>query len=328
MDGEMVPWREARVHVLTHTLHYGMGSFEGIRAYQALRGTAIFRLDDHLRRLFDSAHILGMRCPFEREVIRQACIDSVHINGLSSAYIRPMFFFGAQGMGLHTANLQVQAVVAAWHWETYLGAEALERGIRVKTSSYVKHHVNACMGKAKANGHYINSMLALTEAQEQGYDEALLLDTTGYVAECSGENIFIVRGGTLYTPYTTAALEGITRDTILGLARDQGLSVIEKLITRDEVYIADEVFLTGTAAEVTPVRELDGRTIGHGRRGPICEDLQQRFFNLVQGRSPQYSSWLTPVEPAASASDAAKNRTQKSEAEHAQQERRQQVGSP
>ncbi len=294
-DGEMVPWREARVHVLTHTLHYGMGVFEGVRAYAADGGTAIFRLDAHTRRLLGSAHIMGMAMPFDADTLNEAQRAVVRENGLKSAYLRPMAFYGAEGMGLRADNLRVHVIVAAWEWGAYLGAEGLEQGIRVKTSSLTRHHVNITMCKAKANGHYVNSMLALGEALRDGYDEALLLDVEGYVAEGSGENFFMVRDGVIYTPELTSALEGITRDTVLHLAADLGIEVREKRITRDEVYIADEAFFTGTAAEVTPIRELDGRTIGSGRRGPVTHKLQERYFDLVHGRLPEYAHWLTPV---------------------------------
>jgi branched-chain amino acid aminotransferase len=295
VDGELVPWREAQVHVLTHTLHYGMGVFEGVRAYKAEQGTAIFRLPQHTRRLFGSAHIMKMPVPWDRETIDAAHKTVVRENGLDSAYIRPMFFYGSEGMGLRADNLKVHAIVAAWEWGAYLGAENMERGIRIKTSSYTRHHVNINMCKAKANGHYINSMLALNEALTSGYDEAMLLDVDGFVAEGSGENIFIVRDGVLYTPDLTSALEGITRDTIVQLAQDEGLEVREKRITRDEVYLADEAFFTGTAAEVTPIREVDDRLIGHGGRGPVTERLQGLYFDVVHGRREKYAGWLTLV---------------------------------
>ncbi len=294
-DGELVPWREAKVHVLTHTLHYGMGVFEGVRAYKAEQGTAIFRLQEHTDRLFRSAHIMSMKVPFEKKAINQAQLSAVKENGLDSAYIRPMFFYGSEGMGLRADNLKVHVIVAAWSWGSYLGADGLEKGIRIRTSSFTRHHVNISMCKAKANGHYINSMLALQEALSCGYDEALLLDNEGYVAEGSGENIFIVRNGVIYTPELTSALDGITRDTIFQLAKEVGIPVKEKRITRDEVYVADEAFFTGTAAEVTPIRELDNRTIGSGGRGPITEKLQTMFFDAVHGRSPQYENWLSYV---------------------------------
>jgi len=295
-DGKMVPWREAKVHVLTHTLHYGMGVFEGIRAYHAKSGTAIFRLQEHTRRLFDSAHILGISIPYDQQTINEACRAVVRDNGLDSAYIRPMCFYGAEGMGLRADNLRVHAMIAAWSWGAYLGAEGIEKGIRVRTSSYTRHHVNITMCKAKANGNYMNSMLALQEALACGYDEALLLDNEGYVTEGSGENIFIVRDGIIYTPDLTSALAGITRATIFTLAAEElGLTIREKRITRDEVYIADEAFFTGTAAEVTPIRELDNRAIGAGTRGPITERLQSLFFDVVHGRHTKHKDWLTFV---------------------------------
>ncbi len=293
LDGEMVPWREAKTHVLTHTLHYGMGCFEGVRAYHAEQGTAIFRLQEHTDRLFRSAHILRMPMPFDKDTINQACIAAVAENNLDSAYLRPMVFYGSEGMGLRADNLKTHVMVAAWEWGSYLGEEGMEKGIRIRTSSYTRHHVNITMCKAKANGNSMNSMLALQEALEVDYDEALLLDNEGYVAEGSGENIFIVRNGQILTPDLTSALEGITRDTIFILARELGYEIREKRITRDEVYVADEAFFTGTAAEVTPIRELDGRTIGEGRRGPITEKLQTMYFDQVHGRRQQYPEWLT-----------------------------------
>lgn len=295
LDGELVPWREARVHVLTHTLHYGMGVFEGVRAYGTPKGPAIFRLHAHTRRLFDSARIMRMTIPFDADTLNEAQKAVVRENGLESAYIRPMCFYGSEGMGLRADNLKVHAMVAGWHWGAYLGDEAIENGIRVRTSSYTRHHVNISMCKAKANGHYINSMLALQEAVQDGYDEAMLLDNEGYVAEGSGENIFLVHDGTLYTPELTSALNGITRDTILHFAQEIGVPLVEKRITRDEVYIADEAFFTGTAAEVTPIREVDNRPIGSGTRGPVTERLQKMYFDQVQGRRSQYPDWLTPV---------------------------------
>ncbi|MBK5944658.1 MAG: branched-chain amino acid transaminase [Halorhodospira halophila] len=295
LDGEMLPWREARVHCLTHTLHYGMGVFEGLRAYTTDQGPAIFRLHEHTRRLFNSAKILGMEIAHTPETINQACIDAVRRNGLSSAYIRPMSFYGSEGMGLHADGLRTHTMVAAWHWGAYLGDESRERGIRVQTSSFTRHHVNIAMCRAKANGNYMNSMLAVQEAARAGCDEALLLDVDGFVCEGSGENFFMVRDGVLHTPALTSALEGITRDTILRLAAEEGIEVRERRITRDEVYIADEAFFTGTAAEVTPIRELDGRTIGPGHRGPITERLQSRYFAAVEGRDPAHTDWLTFV---------------------------------
>ena len=295
LDGELVPWREAKTHVLTHTLHYGMGVFEGIRAYETGAGTALFRLEDHTRRLFGSAHILNMPMPFDRETVNRACLSAVRENGLASAYIRPMCFYGSEGMGLRADKLKTHVMVAAWAWGSYLGQAALEQGIRIKTSSFSRHHVNITMCKAKANGNYMNSMLALQEAVASGYDEALLLDHEGYVAEGSGENIFIVRDDILYTPELSSALEGITRDTIIRFAEEQGVSVREKRMTRDEVYLADEAFFTGTAAEVTPIRELDGRRIGNGRRGPLTEQLQKQYFACVSGQLEHCRAWLSAV---------------------------------
>lgn len=294
-DGEMIPWREAKIHVLTHSLHYGMGVFEGIRAYKTDRGTAIFRLPEHTRRLFDSAHILKMLLRYDKETLNQAICETVRANNLESAYIRPICFYGSEGMGLRADNLQVHTVVAAWQWGAYLGQEGIENGIRIRTSSYTRHHVNISMCKAKATGNYINSMLALQEALACGYDEALLLDAEGYVAEGSGENIFLVRDNVIYTPDLTSALAGITRATIFTLAEEVGLKICEKRLTRDEVYIADEAFFTGTAAEVTPIRELDGRTIGNGIRGPITEHLQKLYFDVVHGRHIAHKNWLTLI---------------------------------
>ncbi|MGH8247065.1 MAG: branched-chain amino acid transaminase [Gammaproteobacteria bacterium] len=291
-DGGFVPWREARIHVLTHTLHYGMGVFEGIRAYRTDRGPAIFRLRDHTDRLFRSAHIMRIPMPYDHDTVNRACVEVVRRNELQSAYIRPICFYGSEGMGLRADNLKTHVAIAAWDWGAYLGKDGLEKGIRVHTSSFTRHHVNISMCKAKANGHYINSMLALQEALECGYDEAMLLDNEGYVAEGSGENLFIVRGGRLYTPELTSALEGVTRDSILALAADCGIDVVEKRLTRDEVYVADEAFFTGTAAEVTPIREVDRRVIGAGRRGPVTERLQSMFFDCVNGRVAGHAHWL------------------------------------
>lgn len=296
LDGELVPWREAKVHVLTHTLHYGMGVFEGVRAYKTDKGTAIFRLQEHTDRLFRSAKILGMKIQFDKDAINEAQRTVVRENNLESAYIRPMCFYGSEGMGIRADNLNVHTMVAAWNWGAYLGEENMTKGIRIKTSSFTRHHVNITMCKAKANGNYMNSMMALQEAVNCGYDEALLLDAQGFVCEGSGENFFMVRDGVLYTPELTSALEGITRDTVITLARDIGLKVIEKRITRDEVYIADEAFFTGTAAEVTPIRELDNRPIGQGGRGPITEKLQSMYFDQVLGRSEVYQNWNTLVD--------------------------------
>jgi branched-chain amino acid aminotransferase len=295
-DGELVPWRNATTHVLTHTLHYGMGVFEGVRAYNTPQGTAIFRLEAHTDRLFDSAHIMGMKIPFSKDEINQATRAAVRENNLESAYIRPMVFYGSEAMGLRASGLKTQVIVAAWNWGAYMGDEALQVGIKVRTSSFTRHHVNISMTRAKANGNYINSMLALQEAISGGADEAMLLDTEGYVAEGSGENIFLVRNGVIYTPEVTSCLNGITRNTILTLAAEHGIQVIEKRITRDEVYIADEAFFTGTAAEVTPIREVDGRQIGEGRRGPITEKLQTAYFDLVTGKTTNHAEWRTLVK--------------------------------
>ena len=295
LDGEMVDWREAKIHVLTHTLHYGMGVFEGVRAYQTDGGAAVFRLQAHTDRLFRSAHILAMPMPYDKATINAATCAAVRENKLDSAYIRPMVFYGSEGMGLRADNLKVHVMVAAWEWGAYLGDEAMQNGLKIRTSSFTRHHVNITMCKAKSNGNYINSMMALQEAQQCGCDEALLLDTEGFVAEGSGENIFIVRDGKLYTPELTSALEGITRETIMQLADEIGLQVIEKRITRDEVYVADEAFFTGTAAEVTPIRMLDNRQIGAGTRGPITERLQSLFFDVVHGRTAAHGDWLTVV---------------------------------
>ncbi len=295
MDGQLVPWRDAKVHVLTHTLHYGMGVFEGVRAYATDKGTAIFRLQAHVDRLFRSAHIMGMSMPYSKDIITDATRAAVRENHMDAGYIRPMCFYGAEGMGLRADNLKVHVMIAAWPWGSYLGAENMEKGLRVKTSSYTRHHPNITMCKAKANGNYINSMLALREALACGCDEALLLDIDGFVAEGSSENIFIVRDNVIYTPELTSALDGITRNTIFTLAAELGLSVHERRITRDEVYVADEAFFTGTAAEVTPIREVDGRAIGKGRRGALTERLQTLYFDQVHGRRAEHPEWLTLV---------------------------------
>jgi len=294
-DGKMVDWRDAKIHVLTHTLHYGMGVFEGVRAYDAEGGTAIFRLQEHTDRLFNSAKIMNMDMPFSKDEINQAQLDAVKVNNLDSAYLRPMAFYGSEGMGLRADGLKTHVIVAAWNWGAYLGKDALEQGIRIRTSSFTRHHPNIAMCKAKANGNYINSMLALSDALRDGYDEALLLDVDGFVAEGSGENFFLVSKGVIYTPELTSALDGITRQTVIQLAKEEGYEVVEKRITRDEVYIADEAFFTGTAAEVTPIRELDRRMIGEGSRGPITEVLQRKYFDVVHGRSAAHHAWLATV---------------------------------
>ncbi|HEX7034225.1 MAG TPA: branched-chain amino acid transaminase [Pseudomonadales bacterium] len=295
-NGELVPWREAKVHVLTHTLHYGVGVFEGVRAYDTPRGPCIFRLKDHTRRLFESAHILGLAIPYSRDEVNAAQREVFRANGLREGYLRPMVYLGSEAMGLRAKGLSVNLCIAAWPWPDYMDPDSRERGIKVRTSSYTRHHVNITMCKAKSNGNYINSILALHEALDSGCDEALLLDNEGYVAEGSGENVFIVRDGVLHTPELTSCLAGITRDTILKLADEMGLTVRERRITRDEVYIADEAFFTGTAAEVLPIRELDGRRIGDGRRGPITERLQSVYFDQVRGRRNSFPEWHDLVE--------------------------------
>jgi len=293
MDGELVPWREAKVHVLTHTLHYGMGVFEGERAYKTDKGAAIFRMQEHTDRLFRSAHIMGMKMPYDKDAINDATVAAVKENNLEFGYIRPMVFYGSEGMGLRADNLQTHVMVAAWEWGSYMGDENLRNGIKVRTSSFTRHHVNIMMCKSKTNANYVNSMMALQEALACGCDEALLLDADGCVAEGSGENFFMVRDGVIYTPELTSALDGITRNTVIKLADEMGYTVKEKRITRDEVYIADEAFFTGSAAEVTPIRELDGRIIGEGGRGPITERLQSTYFDVVHGRSEAHQHWLT-----------------------------------
>lgn len=294
-DGRLVPWRDATTHVLTHTLHYGMGVFEGVRAYKNSNGTAIFRLREHTDRLYRSAHINGMKIPYDKEMLIEAQREVVRANRLEACYIRPIAFYGSEAMGISAKNVSVHVAIAAWSWGAYLGADAIERGIRVKTSSYTRHHVNVTMCRAKSVGTYMNSILAHHEVAQDGYDEALLLDVDGFVAEGSGENIFIVRNGTLFEPELTSSLEGITRDSVIRIAGDLGIPVVAKRITRDEVYIADEAFFTGTAAEVTPIRELDNRVIGAGQRGPITARLQKVFFDCVTGKSDRYREWLTPV---------------------------------
>ena len=294
-DGELVPWRDARVHVLTHTLHYGLGVFEGVRAYATDQGPAIFRLREHTDRLFRSAHILGMQIPWSKDEINEAQLTVVRENGLKEAYLRPMCFYGSEAMGLRAEGLSMHCIIAAWEWPNYMTPEARVQGIKVRTSSYTRHHVNITMCKAKANGNYINSMLALKEALDSGCEEALLLDNEGYVAEGSGENVFLVQKGRLITPELTSCLEGITRASVFDLAAEIGLEVVERRITRDEVYVADEAFFTGTAAEVLPIRELDGRMIGPGSRGPITEKLQTMYFDQVMGRRAENPEWSTIV---------------------------------
>jgi branched-chain amino acid aminotransferase len=296
LDGRMIPWDEARVHVLTHTLHYGLGVFEGIRCYRTDDGrSVVFRLPEHVRRLFESAHINLLKLPYAREVVTQAVLDSLRENALEEGYIRPLAFIGDGVMGLNPADNPVRVAVIAWAWGKYLGEEGIERGIRCRVSSFTRHHVNAKMQKGKTCGDYVNSILAKREALLDGYDEAILLDATGLVAEASGENLFVVRDGEIKTPPLANVLEGITRASVIELARDKGMSVTEAPVTRDELYVADEIFLTGTAAEVTPVREVDHRQIGPGRRGPITKTLQDAFFDVVAGRDRKYERWLTYV---------------------------------
>jgi branched-chain amino acid aminotransferase len=294
-DGKLVPWRDATTNVLTHTLHYGMGVFEGVRAYKTVEGTAIFRLKEHTERLLNSAHIFQMKMPYDRDTLMEAQKEVVRANKLESCYIRPIAFYGSEAMGIAATTLSVHVAVAAWPWGAYLGAEGMEKGIRVRTSSFTRHHVNINMCRSKSVGTYTNSILAHQEVAQDGYDEALLLDVDGYVAEGAGENIFIVKGGKLYTPDLTSCLEGITRASVLEFAAELGIPVIEKRITRDEVYCADEAFFTGTAAEVTPIRELDNRQIGEGRRGPVTTRLQALFFDVVNGKVPARADWLAHV---------------------------------
>ncbi|MCC7546544.1 MAG: branched-chain amino acid transaminase [Burkholderiales bacterium] len=294
-DGKLVPWREATTHVLTHSLHYGLACFEGLRAYKTENGTAIFRLGEHTQRWLNSAHIFMMKMPYDKETLMAAQREVVRANRLESCYVRPIAFYGSEKMGVSPKGAQVHVSIAAWPWGAYLGADGLEQGIRVKTSSYARHHVNVTMCRAKFSGTYANSILANQEAVDHGYDEALLLDVEGYVAEGAGENLFIVKNGRLYEPELTSALVGITRDSVIQLAGDLGLKVEARRITRDDVYLADEAFFTGTAAEVTPIRELDGRAIGSGKRGPITEKLQAMFFDVVNGRNSKYAHWLTAV---------------------------------
>ena len=294
-DGHLIDWRDATLHVLTHSLHYGMAVFEGVRAYKTPQGTAIFRLKEHTQRLFNSAKIFQMQIPYDMDTIMAAQREVVKANKLESCYLRPLAWIGSEKMGVSARGNTIHVSIAAWPWGAYLGEDGLARGIRVKTSSFTRHHVNVSMVRAKASGYYINSILANQEVTADGYDEALLLDTDGYVSEGAGENVFIVKAGKIYTPDLASCLDGITRDSVLTMARDMGIEVIEKRITRDEMYCADEAFFTGTAAEVTPIRELDNRTIGSGSRGPVTEKLQALFFDVVSGKAPQYNHWLTLV---------------------------------
>jgi branched-chain amino acid aminotransferase len=296
MDGKMIEWREAKIHVLSHTLHYGCGAFEGVRAYKTEQGPAIFRLQEHTQRLFNSAKILRMQIPFSMEELNEAQKAVIRENNLESGYLRPLIWIGDKKLGVSPKGNTIHAMVAAWPWGAYLGEEGIKRGIRVKTSSYTRHHVNITMTQAKAVSNYTNSILANMEATDDGYDEALLLDSSGFVSEGAGENIFVIKDGVIYTPDLSAgALNGITRNTVFHIAKDLGLDIVQKRITRDEVYIADEAFFTGTAAEVTPIRELDRIELGAGMRGPITEKIQSAFFDIVNGRNAKYSHWLTLV---------------------------------
>jgi branched-chain amino acid aminotransferase len=298
-DGKLVPWREANTHVLTHSLHYGLAVFEGLRAYKTVDGTAIFRLKEHTDRLFNSAHIYMMKIPYTREALMEAQKEAVRANKLEECYIRPIAFYGSEKIGVSPKGARVHVAIAAWPWGAYLGAEGLEKGIRVKTSSFARHHVNVSMCRAKYSGTYANSILANIEATEHGYDEGLLLDVEGFVAEGCGENLFVVKDGRVYEPEIASALTGITRSTVHTLVSEVlGQEIVTKRLTRDDIYIADEAFFTGTAAEVTPIRELDGRTIGIGKRGPITAKLQKAFFDVVGGRSAKHKAWLAPVHPA------------------------------
>ncbi len=308
-DGKLVPWRSATTHVLTHSLHYGLAVFEGVRAYKTVNGTAIYRVREHTERLMSSAHIYMMKIPYSVEQLIEAQKEVVRANKLEECYIRPIAFYGSEKMGVSPKGARVHVAIAAWPWGAYLGADGLEKGIRVKTSSFARHHVNVSMCRAKYSGTYANSILANQEAIDHGYDEGLLLDVDGFVAEGAGENIFMVKNGKIYEPELTSALMGITRDSVIQLAADRGYTVTARRITRDDLYIADELFFTGTAAEVTPIREVDGRVIGAGKRGPITGALQKGFFNLVQGKDKKHQAWLTPVKGGKTA--AAKIATKK-----------------
>jgi branched-chain amino acid aminotransferase len=295
LDGNLVEWRKAQVHVLSHTLHHGMGIFEGVRAYQTKKGPALFRVQEHTERFLRSAHILQIELPFDLEALKMGQHQVIAANGLNECYVRPIAFYGGERVGVSAAGNSVHVAIATWPWKAYLGADAQRDGIRVKTSSFSRHHINSLMVHAKACGHYINSMLANREAVSQGYDESLMLDVQGYAAEGSTENLFIARNGILHTPESSTVLEGITRDSIMALARDLGIQVVERKITRDEIYCADEAFFTGTAAEVTPIRELDGRKIGAGIVGSTTRLLQDAYFSTVRGGNPTRAHWLSPI---------------------------------
>ncbi len=295
MDGKLVAWQEATVHVLTHSLHYGLAAFEGLRCYKGRNGSAIFRLHEHVDRLFESTHIALMRMPYDKKQVAEAIVETVRANRLEACYIRPIVYVGYGAMGLYPGDNPIRLAIAAWRWGTYLGEEALVNGIRAKVSSFTRHHVNIAMTRAKVSGYYVNSILAKQEVKADGYDEAILLDPEGYVAEGTGENVFLVRKGQLKTTPLTSILEGITRNSVLQLARERNIPVVEERFTRDAMYVADEVFLTGTAAEITPVREIDGRRIGSGTPGPVTKDLQKAFFQIVRGEDPTHAAWLTRV---------------------------------
>lgn len=295
MDGQFVSWSEANVHILTHSLHYGLAAFEGIRCYQGKQGSAIFRLQEHVDRLFESAHIAMMTIPYDKKQVTDAIIETVRVNKLDSCYIRPLVYIGYGMMGVHPGDNPIRLSIAAWRWGAYLGEEALAHGMRACVSSFTRHHVNVSMTRGKISGYYVNSIMAKREAKANGYDEAILLDPEGYVAEGTGENVFIVRRGRLITTPLTSILEGITRNSLMQLARERNLPVVEERFTRDAMYVAEEAFVTGTAAEVTPIREIDGRRIGNGKPGPITTSLQQAFFSIVRGENSAHSGWLTPV---------------------------------
>jgi len=313
-DGKLVPWRSATTHVLTHSLHYGLAVFEGIRAYNTVNGTAVFRLQEHVDRLYNSAHIYMMKIPYARDALIEAHKEVVRANKLTECYLRPIAFYGSEKMGVSPKGATVHVAIAAWPWGAYLGPEALEKGIRVKTSSFARHHVNVSMCRAKYSGTYANSILASQEALDHGYDEGLLLDVDGFVAEGAGENLFLVKNGRIYEPELTSALMGITRDSVITLAADLGYTVTPRRITRDDLYIADEAFFTGTAAEVTPIREVDGRKIGAGRRGPVTRRLQKAFFELVNGRDQRHIDWLAPVAKSKAIAAAGKPKAARSKA--------------
>ncbi len=295
LDGRLVPWKDAQIHVMTHSLHYGLAAFEGIRCYKGERGSAIFRLDEHVDRLFSSAHIMLMKIPFSKKQIADAICETVRSNKLEECYIRPIVFVGEGDMGLYTPDNPIRVAIAAWPWGAYLGEDGLKNGIRARISSFTRHHVNVSMTRAKVSGYYVNSIMAKREVKACGYDEAILLDPEGYVSEGTGENIFMVRRGVLKTTPLTSILEGITRNSIMELARERGIAVVEERFTRDELYIAEEVFMTGTAAELTPIREVDDRQVGSGKPGPITKDLQAAFFDIVRGKDHKHASWISPL---------------------------------